>query len=234
MYSIWEKLNPKEKRLLLGFYGLSLVVVGLLAYGLGREQVQVPSATASSLNAPAPVELFPVPSTTSDEGETLSEESLSVSETSQAITVHVAGAVKNPGVYTLPSESRVADALQRAGGAVEDSDLNTLNLAETLQDGQQTYVPRKSESNVSAPTPPRNRVASRPSRERLQVDFPLDINRATAEELELLPGIGAVLARRIVEYRQQVGRFHSVEELRQVRGIGAKRLEQIRPLVIVR
>lgn len=234
MYSLWEKLDPKEKRLLLGFYGLSLVVVGLLAYGLGREQTSVPSATASSLNAPAPVEVFPVPPTTSDDGETPLEEPLSTSETSQAITVHVAGAVKNPGVYTLPPESRVVDALQLAGGALEESDLNTLNLAETLQDGQQIYVPRKSEINASSSATPHNRVASRPSRERPKVDFPLDINRASAEELELLPGIGAVLARRIVEYRQQVGRFHSVEELRQVRGIGAKRLEQIRPLVIVR
>ncbi|CUU34654.1 competence protein ComEA [Armatimonadetes bacterium GXS] len=232
MYPIWEKLDPKEKGYLLGFYLLSLAVVGLLAYGVGRGQNVVSPAIGASVNATPPAEVIPLES--NPEPPPAETEPASAPPQDSPLVVHVAGAVKKPGVYTLPSGSRVADAIEQAGGARADADTNALNLAEALQDGQQVYVPAKTETHAE-PSPARKTASSTPpAPARKQVRFPIDLNRASAEELEQLPGIGAVLAQRIVEYRQQVGRFQSVDELRNVRGIGPKRLEQIRPLVVVR
>lgn len=151
------------------------------------------------------------------------------------IVVHVAGAVKNPGVVRIPRGSRVDDAVRAAGGFSSQADPDSVNLAQLLEDGVQVYVPRRGESVVvegrvgaveSSPAPARARSEGSTGR--------ININTATAEQLESLPGIGPVTARAIVEYRRQNGGFHSVEELLEVRGIGEKRLEQIRPFVTVR
>ncbi len=232
MYPIWEKLDPKERGYLLGFYLLSLAVVGLLAYGVGRGQSKVSPAIGASVNAAPPAEIIPLepaPEPTPAEAEPASKPSQD-----STLVVHVAGAVKNPGVYTLSAGSRVADAIAQAGGARADADTNALNLAETLQDGQQVYVATKTETPTTPPPTHKTASGAVQTPARKQARFPIDLNRASADELEQLPGIGPVLAHRIVEYRQQVGRFESVDELRNVRGIGSKRLEQIRPLVVVR
>lgn len=232
MYPIWEKLDPKEKGYLLGFYLLSLVVVGLLAYGVGRGQSAVSPALGASVNATPPAEIVPLePAPEPTPAET---EPASKPPQDSTLVVHVAGAVKNPGVYTLSAGSRVADAIAQAGGVRADADTNALNLAEALQDGQQVYVPTKTETHTPPPPPQKTASGTAQTPARKQVRFPIDLNRASAEELEQLPGVGPVLAQRIVEYRQQVGRFQSVDELRNVRGIGSKRLEQIRPLVVGR
>ncbi|MEJ5252518.1 MAG: helix-hairpin-helix domain-containing protein [Armatimonadota bacterium] len=151
------------------------------------------------------------------------------------IVVHVAGAVKKPGVVRVPRGSRVDDAVMAAGGFSSQADPDSVNLAQPLEDGVQVYVPRKGESVVVEgrvgavePTPAPARARSEGSTGRI------NINTATAEQLESLPGIGPVTARAIVEYRRQNGGFHSVEELLEVRGIGEKRLEQIRSFVMVR
>ncbi|MER3402842.1 MAG: DNA-binding protein [Armatimonadota bacterium] len=228
MYSIWEKLDRKEKGYLVGIYLLSLAFVGLLGYGVGREQVEQTSVATASPQAPAP-EVIPLEPNPPNLPEPMPPEA-----SHKPLTVHVAGAVRNPGVYTLPPNARVADAIQQAGGTRADSDTDSLNLAEPLQDGQQIYVPRKHDKPANSSLVQRA-SASKPSpKRRPSLAFPLDINRATADELEQLPGIGPTLAQRIVEYRQQVGRFQSVDDLRNVRGIGPKRLEQIRPLIVVR
>jgi competence protein ComEA len=150
--------------------------------------------------------------------------------------VHVSGAVKKSGVYRLAPESRVADAIEQAGGATEHADLDALNLAEPIQDGQKIHVPRKGE--VSAPTvasvPPSRTPRGTPQAAAATPQFPIDLNTATAEQLEAIPGIGPVLAQRIIEYRQTRGRFQSVDELLEVRGIGSKRLENMRPYVVVK
>lgn len=231
MYSIWEKLDPKEKGYLVGVYLLSLAFVGLLGYGVGREQAGQTSVATASLQAPAP-EIVPLEPTPSDP---MPSETTEPTPTSpKPLTVHVAGAVRRPGVYTLPPNARVVDAIQQAGGARADSDTDSLNLAEPLQDGQQVYVPCKHNAPANSSLVQRASVSKLAPKRRPTVAFPLDINRATADELEQLPGIGPTLAQRIVEYRQQVGRFQSVDDLRNVRGIGPKLLEQIRPLVVVR
>jgi competence protein ComEA len=134
------------------------------------------------------------------------------------VVVHVAGAVREPGVYRLPSGSRVTDAVQRAGGATHRADTSLLNLAAPVADGTQVIVPRRG----AAPTG--WAAAGAPA-------GPVQLNSATVEQLDALPGIGPVTAQRIVEYRQAHGAFRSVEELDAVPGIGPARVEQLKELV---
>lgn len=157
---------------------------------------------------------------------------------SDEIVVHVAGAVNQPGVVRIPRGSRVDDALKAAGGFNGRADPDSVNLAQPLEDGVQVYVPRKGEwveveKRVGIAD---NASASRPTQagSDRQPASKVNINTATAEQLESLPGIGPVTARAIIEYRKQNGGFRSVEEMLGVRGIGEKRLEQIRPFVVVR
>lgn len=130
----------------------------------------------------------------------------------QRIYVHVAGAVRRPGLYRLRRGTRVADAVERAGGPQPGADLTATNLAAPLQDGQQVVV-------VKAMTGDGGRVGE---------DAPISLGSATVEQLDGLDGIGPTLAERIVEHRQQSGGFASLDQLADVEGIGEKRLEALK------
>jgi competence protein ComEA len=127
--------------------------------------------------------------------------------------VHVAGAVRRPGLYRLPQGARVAAAVRRAGGPSAHADLNLINLAARLQDGQQVVVPASQGAGGAT-------VAG--------ADAPISLGSATAEQLDELDGIGPTLAERIVEYRQDKGGFGSLDQLAEVEGIGEKRLEALK------
>lgn len=153
--------------------------------------------------------------------------------------VHVAGAVKKPTVITADERMIVFDAIKLAGGATPDADLSLLNLAAPLVPNTQLYVPVKGESPPAGPygrdsatsgITPGGGMAY-PSAKGGGL---VNINTATQEELESLPGVGPVTAQRIIEYRNRVGTFRSVEELEKVKGIGPKKLEQLRRYVTVR
>jgi competence protein ComEA len=135
------------------------------------------------------------------------------------IFVDVTGAVNKPGVYTLTGKSRVIDAIKAAGDSAPGADLSTINLARVLNDGEQIYVDslvmNSSGQRVSKKTP----------------SGPININRATARQLDALDGIGPVIAARIVEYRKINGSFLSVEDLQKVSGIGAAKFAQIKSKV---
>ncbi|MGI5270007.1 helix-hairpin-helix domain-containing protein [Nonomuraea sp. CA-218870] len=134
------------------------------------------------------------------------------------VTVHVAGKVHDPGVYPLPTGSRVQDAISAAGGVRRGASLDTLNLARRLVDGEQIMVGRP----AVAPGPAEAPDAA-----------VLDLNAATQDQLEQLPGVGEVLASRIVDFRTTHGGFTSVDQLREVSGIGTRRFEEIKPKVRV-
>ena len=140
------------------------------------------------------------------------------------LVIDVAGAVRRPGLYRLRSGSRIDDAIAAAGGATAKAQLDTVNLAAPIADGEQVVVPgRGATAGAVAATPPA--VGSSPS-------APLDLNSATLEQLEALPGIGPVTAQKILDYRQQHGAFHSVDELQGVPGIGPAHMAQLKGLVI--
>jgi competence protein ComEA len=139
-----------------------------------------------------------------------------------ALVVHVAGAVRRPGVYRLRTGARVADAVTRAGGARRRADLGAVNLAAGLQDGRQVLVPLRPRGGGAA-------VAAAGAAAAPGV--PLDLNTATAEQLDELDGIGHATAQQIVDYREAHGGFGSVEELDQVPGIGETRLAALRDKV---
>lgn len=142
-----------------------------------------------------------------------------------ALYVHVDGAVENPGVYVIRGViPRVGQAVARAGGLTEDADTTTINLAAPLTDGQKIYVPHEGES-VSEKIPGMVGASPSPSSELI------NINTATAEELQSLPGVGEVTAAAIIEERERGGPFLSPEDIMRVSGIGEKRFERMRDYI---
>ncbi len=140
------------------------------------------------------------------------------------IIVHIAGAVRNPGVYKLLEGSRVIDGIQAAGGALPSADLDKLNLAEYLEDGCKILVPEKSFS-LDLSLKFKKTTSFNSSNNKI------NINYASEKELEDLPGIGPSLAKRIVEYREKNGPFKSLKDLEKVKGIGEKKINQIKDLI---
>ncbi len=157
--------------------------------------------------------------------------------TEEAIVVHVAGAVARPGVYSLPAVSRAIDAVNAAGGVTGAADGNAVNLARSLQDGERLYIPTREETRVQGqawPTGAPGAEAGAAGSVASALRWPLNLNTATAAELDTLPGIGPTLAARIILYRSQNGPFAAPEELMNVSGIGQKKYEELAGLVTVR
>jgi competence protein ComEA len=136
------------------------------------------------------------------------------------LVVDVAGAVRRPGLYRLTPGTRIADAVARAGGATAKADVTLVNLAAPLADGEQVVVPARGGGGAAA-------AAGDPS-----PTAPLDLNSATPEQLDALPGIGPTTAAKIVAYRQAHGPFTSVDGLDAVPGIGPSRIDELKGLVI--
>lgn len=148
------------------------------------------------------------------------------------VTVHVRGRVARPGVVTLPAGSRVVDAIEAAGGVKAGASIGALNLARLLVDGEQVAVGVKG-AQGDAIGVPSDGADSGSTGGASGGDAFVDLNTATASELEELPGIGPVLAERIVQWREDNGRFTDVEVLGEVSGIGDALMAQLRPLVRV-
>jgi competence protein ComEA len=173
------------------------------------------------------------------------------------VVVHVAGAVHKPGVYHLPPEARGEDALKAAGGPTGDANTDAINLAAHIEDGSQLYVPTRKEqpaggaspeadSAPAAAPPVKTRAKSTASAGAVRKVGPrgsksnkltdpsqgkVDLNSASAEALQRLPGVGPAMAERLLEFRKENHGFHSVEDLLQVSGIGEKKFEKLRPFV---
>lgn len=143
------------------------------------------------------------------------------------IIVDVKGAVNSPGVYEIEYDARVYDVIQKAGGTTFDADLDAINLAAFMQDGQVVYVPKIGEENLEWSTQSGYQTHDHQS-------SLININRATARELEQLPGIGPSKATAIIQYREEHGPFSDVQQLLNVTGIGQKTLEKLLPYITVR
>jgi competence protein ComEA len=145
---------------------------------------------------------------------------------SPGLVVDVAGAVRRPGVYRLARGSRIADAIARAGGATRSADTLAVNLAAPLADGEQVLMPSRVGPGSAAAAGPAVGASVHPP--------PVDLNTATAEQLDALPGIGPVTAQKIVDYRQAHGPFTSLDALDAIPGIGPARIASLRGLVVQR
>ncbi|HEY8295703.1 MAG TPA: helix-hairpin-helix domain-containing protein [Micrococcaceae bacterium] len=157
--------------------------------------------------------------------------------------VHVAGAVVHPGIVELPPNSRVYQAIQRAGGESPEAALDAVNLAAFVQDGEQLIVPTRQQVDSGrvaglpvrpgASGPSGSAAGGVPGSNGVKAAVRVNLNTATAEELAALPRVGPVLAQRIIDWRRQHGKFTSVQELDAIDGVGPKMLESLLPLVTV-
>jgi competence protein ComEA len=143
---------------------------------------------------------------------------ISLDRSGSRVYVHVTGAVKRPGVYRLPAWARLDLAVMRAGGATRGADLQGVNLAAKIADGQQVVVPRRGAAGAAAAAAPGGETGA----------GPISLNTATVQQLDQLEGVGPATAQKILDWRKQHGGFRSVEDLQQISGIGPKRFETLK------
>jgi competence protein ComEA len=144
------------------------------------------------------------------------------------VYVHVGGAVHHPGLYEVPDGSRVFDAVQAAGGATDQADLDSLNLASKVKDGDKILVPARVEPGADPPPGGASAGGGAAS-----VGGLINLNSATLEQLDSLPGVGPSTAQKIIDYRTQHGGFRSVDELMEVPGIGPAKFAELKDQVTV-
>ena len=249
-------LSPRVL-LLVAVLALVAVVWGVTQFSAAprAEQFASPSASAESVQAVG-AQQSPGAQSTAQPGANPSASAQGGASGEATVRVHVAGAVNNPGVYTLPAQGRAVDAIAAASGAAVDADLDRVNLAGALSDGVQIYVPHRGETAAPAQIQPNGGTANAgqgnaangasqggtqpqpartltPAGSAQKGSTPVNINTATAEELQTLPRIGPAMAQRIIAWREAHGGFRSVDELDAVPGIGPSMLENLRPLVTV-
>ncbi|MBR6643904.1 MAG: ComEA family DNA-binding protein [Lachnospiraceae bacterium] len=148
------------------------------------------------------------------------------------LVVYVCGAVENPGIYTLPADSRLYEAIRMAGGFSKEADPAYHNLARSIEDGERIYILSSSETN--ALTAEQQVAGEEGPAASSQANGLINLNTATAEQLMTLPGIGEARAADILAYRAKIGQFTDVEELMNVSGIGEARFEKIKDKITVK
>lgn len=223
----WFQASPVEVAglaiLLLG----AVLVTGLVVLDIGRRPGALPPAAEVGRPATSDDLLDPGPAqghVPSDHEGPPGQRPASAEAANDEVVVHVSGAVRDGGVVTLVPGARVAEAITAAGGVTADADPDRLNLARVLVDGEQVYVPREGEPAPEGASPPTGGIAG---------DGRVDLNRATQEELETLPGIGPAKASAIVEHRESFGSFTVPGDLRAVPGIGERTFQQLADLITV-
>ena len=180
-----------------------LIVITLCVVGLLVWLNRPTTLTNPAVNSPGiPISVAPTPADAMDTD----------LNTFDQIVIDVKGDVNSPGLVTLSAGSRVADAIAAAGGLAIDADVSNINLAERLSDGQMIYVGQSQSSGIGA-------------------DRRVNLNSATAAELDTLPGVGPVMAGRIIAWRDLNQRFHTIEQLQEVPGIGSKVFKNLKPLI---
>ena len=156
------------------------------------------------------------------------------------IVVYITGAIKNPGVYELEDEKRIADLIKEAGGVTEEADTNSINMAYKLEDEMKVYIPTKTEETVNIEETTETHIYTENNNQEKQEintnsskNQKININTASQTELETLPGIGPSTALKIIEYRKESGKFRNIEDIKNVKGIGTNKYEKIKELIKV-
>ena len=194
----------------------AVAIVGLALWARGAPATVAPPATANQMDTAAVALPSPTPSSVAP----------------GAVLVHVAGAVRRPGLYEFPPGARIADAIEAARGVKPGVDLDVLNLAEPLVDGQKIEVARRGPASptLSSGTTTSS-IPGATTSSATTPSAPINLNTADQAALESIPGVGPVTATAILEYRTQIGAFTSIDQLLDVSGIGPATLESIRPYV---
>ena len=216
----------KEYKLFLGLAAVGLVMGGVFLFW-PKQPPQAPETVISQLEMvdqeASPKEDTSLPSSSQQR----SEEKMESSQ--EKIMVDVKGAVRQAGVYELPVGSRVYDAVQKAGGMTDEANSQSVNLAQKLEDESIVYVAKNGEEI----TPVASASAGTTGGEKQSKDGKVNLNTATEAELQTISGIGQKRAQDIITYREEKGRFQSVDELKNVSGIGQKTLEKLKEHVTV-
>ncbi len=205
--------RPAAKALVL----VAILAAVLAAVGVWRDRPVPQTPPALAVVAPAPSASPPAPSPAS-----------TATPSQGPAVVSVVGRVRKPGLVRLVAGSRVADAIGKAGGPLPKTDLTTVNLARRVSDGEQIVVGLPQPAAPDLPAVPAEGAASGPTG-----SGKVDLNRATPEQFDVLPGVGPVMAQRIVEWRTKHGRFTAVEQLREIEGIGERRFGQLKDQVTI-
>lgn len=187
---------------------------GLLAWCLWGTSL---GHSAASGPAPEPAGAKPTTSASS------LDDSAAVPSVAATVTVHVVGEVRHPGVYELPGGARARDAVEAAGGLLGDAEEAAINLARVVTDGEQIAVPRQGEASPAGAAQSGASAGGAPAK--------VDLNTATAEQLDALPGVGPATAAKIIADRAANGPFRSVDDLMRVSGIGPAKFESLKDLV---
>jgi len=214
------ELKTNEQKALMVIIFFLLAGAGIRIYGNFRGESNVipvnkysdPVATSNPLELPASVEESPTP------------------QKIKTIIAHICGGVKTPGVYTLPENSRVKDFIEAAGGSSEDGIIDAINLARIVRDGEKIVIPQTGKTvtgneNINSEGGLQNSSEETKGK--------VDINEATLADLDSIPGIGPVIAQRIIDHRNSSGNFKRVEDIKEVKGIGEKTFEKIKDYIEV-
>ncbi|MEQ8186966.1 MAG: helix-hairpin-helix domain-containing protein [Candidatus Eremiobacterota bacterium] len=215
------ELKKNEQKALMVIVFFLLAGAGIRIYGNFRGESNVipvnkysdPVVTSNPLELPAPVEESPTP------------------QKIKTIIAHICGGVKTPGVYTLQENSRVKDFIEVAGGASEDGIIDAINLARIVRDGEKVVIPQTGKT-VTGNENINSEGGLQNSSEKTKGK--IDINEATLADLDSIPGIGPVIAQRIIEHRNSSGNFKRVEDIKEVKGIGEKTFEKIKDYIEVK
>ena len=242
-----SNLTTKQKVVIGGVIAVMAIIIGIYGYNmLNQEDAWEENALEvdGNLQIEADNQDNGVVSNQSQEGiiennmyQEAEEQTNGYENLTGKIVVHITGAVQKKGILVLPEGARIADAIDSAGGSTEIADLDEVNLAYVLQDGQKIYIPsqeekEKLEGKAYITSESGNNVIVQDVNEK-GGNGKVNINTATQSELESLPGVGESIASRIIEYREQNGKFSKIEDLQNVKGIGDAKFNNMREYIMV-
>ena len=232
-----KKFNLKQKKII----AIILIIVVVIAY----YYLYLKNSTEEISNQNLEI------NNTQESNQTNETEKETEKETEETIIVHVSGAVNIEGIVELDSGSRIANAIEKAGGVKENADMTDINLAYPLEDGMKIHIPTKEETEAiknnestiaeSYVTSSSGGINSEELTNSTQGNSAsttsrgkVNINTASQEELDALPGIGPSIATKIIDYREQNGKFNSIEEIKEVSGIGDAKYDKIKDSITVK
>lgn len=223
------RLQVSMRAAIAGLILVAVVCVGLF-WSVSRSDDEPSAADRSSPSLPVQIPAAPEPAGGDPPASSgAAGNAIGTSSSSGEIVVHVAGAVRTPGVVRLKTGSRLFEALEAVGGALPEAGLSGVNLAAVLKDGEKVLLPTQEQLSAGmVPAPSVDSGSPQPSTEQK-----ISLNSATLEQLATLPRVGPKTAQKIVDWRQQNSGFRSIDELDAVDGIGTKMLETLRPLLVL-